>query len=541
MFLLQNSKRDALEAADTSSVTATATSEKEILPPIRVVRSQALGKPSRRTAEVALGFGLSNRANEVVLLDDVRIPIERGSIVLITGPSGSGKSTALSEIQSRFAVASLVHRVAFPRDLALIDAVEPSASTHDAIALLTSCGLGDAGIWIRSFDSLSEGERFRARLARAIALQLRDQVTAPLLCDEFCSGLHRRLAKCISFNLRKIVTRNSLAFVAATSNEDVIADLQPDVIVRLSGGGRCDVEYRQINDVPSLSIARRLRIERGSKRDYEAFAAMHYRSTDELGFVDKVFVLRDCTCLPPFQGGTKGDSGKGTKNEIAPQFAARKPRRDILGIVVYSHAPLESSMRNRATDGWFVRNPRRVNQQIRILRRLVIHPDVRGCGLGQFLVRKSLPKVGVKFVECLAAMGEFNPVFERAGMTRVGQVELSERQRAAMDALKSLDVDPNAAEFASHVACSPQVRHIVARVVYEWYAATTGGGRRRVERQSTEFLAQLFRGQIGTKPVYYLWERGKRQIVNTSKRQNKFTRRERLTAETSRSRHSAAV
>ena len=42
-----------------------------------------------------------------------------------------------------------------------------------------------------------------------------------------------------------------------------------------------------------ISFHRRLRIEPGRKRDYEAFAGMHYRATDELGFVDKVFVMRD--------------------------------------------------------------------------------------------------------------------------------------------------------------------------------------------------------------------------------------------------------
>jgi GNAT superfamily N-acetyltransferase len=219
-----------------------------------------------------------------------------------------------------------------------------------------------------------------------------------------------------------------------------------------------------------------LRIVPGGKRDYEAFAAMHYRATDELGFVDKIFVLQE--------------RASGT-----------------LGIVVYAHAPLELSLRNQATNGWFSRNPHRVNQSLRILRRLVIHPDLRGCGLGHHLVRRTLPRVGVEFIECLATMGEFNPVFEKAGMRRVGQYPVSKERNEALLALHRLGVDPNAREFVIQVCRSPQVRAIVYGVVARWYASTTGAGERRALRQPPELLAQTFRGLVGARPVYYLWRR----------------------------------
>ncbi len=173
----------------------------------------------------------------------------------------------------------------------------------------------------------------------------------------------------------------------------------------------------------------------------------------------------------------------------------------MLGIVVYAHSPLELSMRNKATDGRFSRHPRLLNRRFRMLRRLVIHPDVRGCGLGHRLVAETLSKVGTEYVECLATMGEFNPVFEKAGMQRVGQYELCPKRLAALAKLRALDVDPNAREFPLLVARRPNVRAIVAGVVYDWYALTTAGGEVRVGRQSPQFLAQTFRGLIGSKPV----------------------------------------
>jgi hypothetical protein len=180
---------------------------------------------------------------------------------------------------------------------------------------------------------------------------------------------------------------------------------------------------------------------------------------------------------------------------------------------VYSYPALELSLRNKATNGWFSRNPQRVNRHLRILRRLVIHPDVRGCGLGHYLVRKTMPLLGTEYVECLAAMGEFNPVFERAGMTRVGQYDAPPGPRAALESLQAMDVDPQSAEFVVHVARRPAVRTVVAQAVADWYAATTAGGEKRVERQSPEILARTFRGLSGVRPVYYLWRRRRTNAV----------------------------
>jgi len=453
---------------------------------LECLREQKLGLASARTATVGIRFGLSLSGGPVTIVERTRLALGPGRIVLFVGPSGSGKSTALAELERQFAGGCMVQRVSFPADVAILDRVAPWASLGDALSTLTSCGLGEAALWLRPFEGLSEGEKFRARLARAIALHSRGDAAAPLLCDEFCASLHRRAAKAISFCLRKLVTRRSLSIVLACANEDIITDLQPDLIVWFRGRGRCQVEERSVRPRRPPSFRRRLRIEAGSKRDYDAFAAMHYRATDELGFVDKVFVMRD---------GAGGEP---------------------LGIVVYSHGPLELALRNQATNGLFSRNAGRVNRSLRILRRLVIHPDVRGCGLGHFLVRKTLPQVGTEYVECLASMGEFNPVFEKAGMRRIGQYGVSPRRQAALDALRNMDVDPNAREFTLHVYRRRGVREIVSRVVYEWYAATTGGGERRVQRQSPELLAQTFRGIIASRPVYYLWHG---RNVKTPKRQ----------------------
>jgi len=437
------------------------------------------GRSSRRTGEVATAFGLSVEPRRVRLVGDAAVELGPGRIVAIVGPSGAGKSTALAGLAGAFPLACFVQQVRFPAEVAVIDRVAVGESMCQTLALMTSCGLGDANLWVRPYDVLSEGERFRARLARAISLVGRDPSVAPLLCDEFCSSLDPLAAKAVSFNLRKLTSRKKLSLVVSCLDDAVLADLQPDVVVRLGRCGAAEVEERAVRSGRAISFRRRLVVERGTRRDYDGFAAMHYRTTDEPGFVSKVFVLRE-------RGG------------------------EVLGVVVYAHGPLGLAMRHEATDRRYATDPGAVNRDFRILRRLVIRPDVRGCGLGHFLVRKTLPLVGTKYVECLAAMGAYNPVFERAGMRRIGQYEVSRRCHFALASLAEAGVDPNARDFAQLIARRRRVRAVVAGVVHRWYSATTGGGEKRVARQSPALLAQLFRGLVANRPVYYLWERPRR-------------------------------
>jgi energy-coupling factor transporter ATP-binding protein EcfA2 len=441
---------------------------------LRWNRSAGEARSTPWVAQVALQFGLCRGELGQRTQEPIRVRLGGGRITAFVGPSGSGKTTALSQIEARHPNVHSVQRVGFGPGRSIVDSVLPGGSLGEALSILSACALGEPRLWIRCYSELSDGERFRARLAKALGLHTGGRAAAPLLCDEFCTGLHRRAAKAIAYNLRKLVTRRSLNVVVATSNEDLLADLQPDAAVHLWGNeGHGLVEHEPVRR--AISFSRRLRIERGGKRDYDRFASMHYRDTDELGFVDKIFVLRE---------GVGGEA---------------------LGIVVYSHGALELALRNRATEGRYVRNPARLNREVRVVRRLVIHPDVRGCGLGHRLVRQTLPLVGTRCVECLASMGAVNPVFEKAGMRRIGQCALSAEQTAALAELTRLEVDPHARDFALQVCRRPRVRRIVSQFVYNWYRATTGRGERRVARQSPQVLAQTFRGLIGSRPVYYLW------------------------------------
>ena len=109
-------------------------------------------------------------------------------------------------------------------------------------------------------------------------------------------------------------------------------------------------------------------------------------------------------------------------------------------------------------------------------------------------------------MEWRAARGAVNPVFEKAGMRRIGTCAVPVARDAALQALRKAGVDPLAADFVAQVCRRPTVRRLVRERVRIWYrGATAGAGEERVERQTPTQLARTFRQLVGSEPVYLLW------------------------------------
>jgi ABC-type lipoprotein export system ATPase subunit len=197
--------------------------------------------PTTNAAVVMDHFGVGFETGRHVIADGLELPIQPGDIICFTGTSGSGKSSLM-----RAAVAQLDNFVWCDRlDLGeqiLVDGLALPA--QEALALLASCGLGEAQLLLRTPRELSDGQRYRYRLAKAIALQ-----PQWIVADEFTAALDRTLAKVIAFNLRKLATRTGIGCLLATTHEDVLDDLQPDVHVACRLDGAVSVETHGLQPV----------------------------------------------------------------------------------------------------------------------------------------------------------------------------------------------------------------------------------------------------------------------------------------------------
>lgn len=140
-------------------------------------------------------------------------------IGVIYGGSGSGKSTLLKEFGSE----------EFPIWEPDKGIVSHFSSPDDAINKLGAVGLNTIPSWYKPYHVLSNGERFRADLAR--------RIKSGAVVDEFTSVVDRNVAKAASVALSRFVRNNNIRnVVLSTCHEDIIDWLQPDWVINTNTG-----------------------------------------------------------------------------------------------------------------------------------------------------------------------------------------------------------------------------------------------------------------------------------------------------------------
>src|SRR5262245_27649498 len=103
---------------------------------------------------------------------------------VVVGPSGSGKTSLGKKIFGPEAV----YDPPWPEDKPIIDVIAPAGDFDAVTAALASVGLGDVPAWLRPYAVLSNGEKFRATLARLVA-----EAPARAVVDEFSSVVDRQI------------------------------------------------------------------------------------------------------------------------------------------------------------------------------------------------------------------------------------------------------------------------------------------------------------------------------------------------------------
>jgi len=434
-----------------------------------------------RTIAVAEAFGLGiDEKQKFVVYDDVELKIGSRDVVYITGDSGSGKSVLLKAIRKDLGREAVdMSQIRVDRNKPLI--VTVGETVGQGLELLSRVGLNDAFLFLRKYGELSDGQRYRYRIAKLV-----ESGKQWWIMDEFCSTLDRDTAKIVAFNVQKLARKLGKAVVAATTHTDLSEDLRPSVHIHKRFGKEIQVKYLPDNSFDhwqkfACSLLKEMQVEEGSYEDWKKVAGFHYRS-HRIAFMQKIFVLK------------------------------RKDR--VCGAIVYVHPMSAAPCRERVLK---IESMKELNEKVARIARVVVHPKYRTIGAGVKLVRDSLPLCGKPCVELIAVMARYNPFAEHAGMKKICESKPDKSILGAVAELEKLG-------FISYLLAVPeynkrmlkgrvpQVKEILSSFSYPYNRRIAGQHghftiedyRRWLKKAETEDLAWALRrlAQLNQSKVY---------------------------------------
>lgn len=241
-------------------------------------------EPSPRVLRVAGMFGLGvEEDRKLTIIPPITLDLSPRQIIFITGASGSGKSSLLALIDEAVRTRVDARAIRFDRlpalpDRPLVDCLDAwlprdgdeSVRLSRVLNLLSRAGLSDAFVLLRKPGELSDGQRYRLKLAQVMAMV---EASAPLphtprhasaasahrsavshadsqharlviiLADEFGAALDRLTAAILARNVRRW-TRQCVVpvcFIAATTHDDLLEPFEPDVLIEKHLGERIDI------------------------------------------------------------------------------------------------------------------------------------------------------------------------------------------------------------------------------------------------------------------------------------------------------------
>ncbi len=139
----------------------------------------------------------------------------------IIGRSGTGKTT----IAKQLFPAEYIRGFEYGAETILDDFPE-NLTTAQITEALCSVGFASPPDWLKPYAHLSQGEKMRVDVARALLL-----ADKRVVFDEFTSVIDRDIAHVACMAISKSVRKSGKQFIAVTCHYDVVEWLEPDWVL----------------------------------------------------------------------------------------------------------------------------------------------------------------------------------------------------------------------------------------------------------------------------------------------------------------------
>ena len=169
-----------------------------------------------RVSKIQADFDVKLEHSNEHFKGDIEMPND-WQIGVIVGASGTGKTTIAKELFNEELIKGFEYNAK-----SVIDDMPKDAKINDITKMFYSVGFGSVPSWLKPYSVLSNGEKMRVDLARA--LLEKDFI----VFDEFTSVVDRQIAQTACIAINKALKKTNKKFIAVTCHYDILEWLQPD-------------------------------------------------------------------------------------------------------------------------------------------------------------------------------------------------------------------------------------------------------------------------------------------------------------------------